>query len=211
MIVQGAHAIRRGEEPDFPPAEGMRRDLFLIERADPLQARAEIVLAGQRAPAGALRRRSDRRHPGVRAGLPRRARDRCAQRGAAGGTQSRWAAGSRRAAADRRQAVMTGRNLHELGLMNGTLLRLLDETGGGAGGEAALLLSGDESIFRLPPEESESLRLAYACSVHRGQGIELPIAMIVAHPGGRRLLPAPRDALHRGHARQARDRDRRHA
>jgi exodeoxyribonuclease V alpha subunit len=26
------------------------------------------------------------------------------------------------------------------------------------------------------------LRLAYACSVHRGQGIELPIAVIVAHP-----------------------------
>ena len=77
--------------------------------------------------------------------------------------------------------VMTGRNLHELGLMNGTLLRLLDETGGGGGGEAALLLSGDESIFRLPLEESESLRLAYACSVHRGQGIELPIAVIVAH------------------------------
>jgi exodeoxyribonuclease V alpha subunit len=28
------------------------------------------------------------------------------------------------------------------------------------------------------------LRLAYACSVHRGQGIELPIAVIVAHSGG---------------------------
>ena len=26
--------------------------------------------------------------------------------------------------------MMTGRNLHELGLMNGTLLRLLDEVGG---------------------------------------------------------------------------------
>jgi exodeoxyribonuclease V alpha subunit len=28
------------------------------------------------------------------------------------------------------------------------------------------------------------LRLAYACSVHRGQGIELPVAVIVAHPAG---------------------------
>ena len=37
-------------------------------------------------------------------------------------------------------------------------------------------------MFRLPPEEADQLRLAYACSVHRGQGIELPIAVIVAHP-----------------------------
>jgi exodeoxyribonuclease V alpha subunit len=75
--------------------------------------------------------------------------------------------------------MMTGRNLHELGLMNGTLIRLLDET------DDALVLGADGGvIFRLPPEESERLRLAYACSVHRGQGIELPVAVIVAHPGG---------------------------
>ena len=43
MIVQGAHAIRRGEPPSFARAEGMRRDLFLIERADPRAAREEIV------------------------------------------------------------------------------------------------------------------------------------------------------------------------
>ena len=35
MIVQGAHAIRRGQPPDFRPRPQMRRDLFLIERADP--------------------------------------------------------------------------------------------------------------------------------------------------------------------------------
>jgi exodeoxyribonuclease V alpha subunit len=49
--------------------------------------------------------------------------------------------------------------------------------------EAALILGAEDSIFRLPPEEADSLRLAYACSVHRGQGIELPVAVIVAHPG----------------------------
>jgi exodeoxyribonuclease V alpha subunit len=78
--------------------------------------------------------------------------------------------------------MMTGRNLHELGLMNGTLLRLLDEVSGGDGEDPALILSADDSVFRLPPEESDRLRLAYACSVHRGQGIELPVAVIVAHP-----------------------------
>jgi exodeoxyribonuclease V alpha subunit len=77
--------------------------------------------------------------------------------------------------------MMTGRNLHELGLMNGTLMTVLDETGGSAD-DAALILSSEESVFRLPLEEAERLRLAYACSVHRGQGIELPVAVIVAHP-----------------------------
>ena len=46
----------------------------------------------------------------------------------------------------------------------------------------ALVLAADDAVFRLAPEDSDSLRLAYACSVHRGQGIELPIAVIVAHP-----------------------------
>jgi exodeoxyribonuclease V alpha subunit len=66
--------------------------------------------------------------------------------------------------------------------MNGTLLRLLDEVSGSEDDDGALLLSADEAVFRLPPEQSDSLRLAYACSVHRGQGIELPVAVIVAHP-----------------------------
>src|SRR5581483_6379448 len=51
MIVQGAHAIRRGEQPSFTAAEGMRRDLFLIERADARRAREEIVtLVAERLP-----------------------------------------------------------------------------------------------------------------------------------------------------------------
>jgi exodeoxyribonuclease V alpha subunit len=79
--------------------------------------------------------------------------------------------------------MMTGRNLHELGLMNGTLLRLLDEVSAAGEDDGALILGAEEgSIFRLPPEETDRLKLAYACSVHRGQGIELPVAVIVAHP-----------------------------
>ena len=51
MIVQGAHAVRRGEAPAFTPSAGMRRDLFLIERADPRAAREEIVsLVSRRLP-----------------------------------------------------------------------------------------------------------------------------------------------------------------
>jgi exodeoxyribonuclease V alpha subunit len=52
MIVQGAHAIKRGEAPSFVASGDMRRDLFLVERADPAAARREIVdLVSERLPA----------------------------------------------------------------------------------------------------------------------------------------------------------------
>jgi exodeoxyribonuclease V alpha subunit len=187
MIVQAAHAIRRGVVPTFAAGPDMRRDLFLIERAEATAAREEIVsLVTERLPAHyeidpirdiqvfapvyrgdlgidalneALRERLNPDGPPVRGG--------------------RLRIGDK--------LMMTGRNLHDLGLMNGTLLRLLDETEGGddADDDAALLLrADDDQVFRFPPEQSEALRLAYACSVHRGQGIELPVAVIVAHPAG---------------------------
>jgi exodeoxyribonuclease V alpha subunit len=213
MIVQGAHAIRRGELPEFAVADGMRRDLFMIERPNAGAALAEIVsLVSDRLPAhyevdpvrdiqvfapvyrGELG--IDAINAAVRAAL---------------NPDGKPVRGGRLRIGDK--LMMTGRNLHELGLMNGTLLRLLDEVVGGDPDEddeddeprarssgrlgldahgdrssnrrrddPALVLAADDAVFRLAPEESDSLRLAYACSVHRGQGIELPIAVIVAHP-----------------------------
>jgi exodeoxyribonuclease V alpha subunit len=186
MIVQGAHAIRRGEAPDFAATQDMRRDLFLISRTDPRAARDEIAsLVSERLPAHygvdpvrdiqvfAPVYRGDLGIDALNVAL-RDALNRDGQP----------VRGGRLRIGDK--VMMTGRNLHELGLMNGTLLRLLDEVSGSSEGEdeAALILGAEEAIFRLPPEESDRLRLAYACSVHRGQGIELPVAVIVAHPAG---------------------------
>jgi exodeoxyribonuclease V alpha subunit len=181
MIVQAAHAIRRGETPQFAPAAGMRRDLFLIKRPDARAAREEIVsLVAERLPA---HYRIDpvrdiqvfapvyRGELGIDA-LNEALRDRLNPDG-------QPVRGGRLRIGDK--LMMTGRNLHELGLMNGTLLRLLDETESDED-DAALLLAAEDQVFRLPPEQSDRLRLAYACSVHRGQGIELPVAVIVAHP-----------------------------
>jgi exodeoxyribonuclease V alpha subunit len=190
MIVQGAHAIRRGELPDFTASEEMRRDLFLIERSGAQAALEEIVsLVSERLPAhydvdpvrdiqvfapvyrGELG--IDALNLALRAAL---------------NPDGQPVRGGRLRIGDK--VMMTGRNLHELGLMNGTLLRLLDEVSGtpagghGRGDDAALILGGEDAVFRLAPEESDALRLAYACSVHRGQGIELPVAVIVAHPAG---------------------------
>jgi exodeoxyribonuclease V alpha subunit len=165
----------------------MRRDLFMIERTDPRQAREEIVsLVAERLPS----------HFGVD---PIRDIQVFAPvyKGELGidalNTALREALNADGKPVHNRRLrigdklMMTGRNLHDLGLMNGTLLRLIDEVGGTVSptdeDDAALLLQGDdETIFRLPPEDADSLRLAYACSVHRGQGIELPVAVIVAHP-----------------------------
>jgi exodeoxyribonuclease V alpha subunit len=181
MIVQGAHAIRRGEVPEFKADEGMRHDLFLMERASAREALELIVeLVSTRLP----------KHYGIDPlediqvfapvykgelgieALNKALRDALNPRG-------KPIRGGRLRIGDK--LMMTGRNLHELGLMNGTVLHLQDEIPGAEGDDAALLLRSDEQMFRLPPEESESLRLGYACSVHRGQGIELPVAIIVAH------------------------------
>ena len=191
MIVQGAHAVRAGRAPGFAPAGGMRRDLFMIERADPVGAREEIVsLVAERLPA----------HYGVdplsdiqvfapvyrgELGIERLNESLREALNPAG----RAVRGGRLRLGDK--VMLTGRNLHDLGLMNGTLLRVLDEVGVSAEevgvsaedeADPALLLASDEAVFRLPLHESDRLALAYACSVHRGQGVELPIAVIVAHP-----------------------------
>ena len=181
MIVQGAHAIRRGRPPDFRATEGMRRDLFLIDRPDPERALAEIVaLVSERLPRHyAVDPISD-----IQVFAP-------VYRGALGidaindalrealNPDGEPVRGGRLRIGDK--LMMTGRNLHELGLMNGTLLRLVDEVPGSDDDDQALVLAAEDAVFRLPPEDTDRLRLAYACSVHRGQGIELPVAVIVAH------------------------------
>jgi exodeoxyribonuclease V alpha subunit len=182
MIVQGAHAIRRGGVPEFAPGEGMRRDLFLIERGSPRQALEEIVsLVAERLPAHYdvdPVREIQVFAPVYRGELGIDAINQALR--AALNPDGQPVRGGRLRIGDK--LMMTGRNLHELGLMNGTLLRLLDEVSGSEDDAAALLLGAEDAVFRLAPEDSDQLRLAYACSVHRGQGIELPIAVIVAHP-----------------------------
>ena len=197
MIVQGAHAIRVGRAPSFTPSEEMRQDLFLIERADPVAAREEIAgLVARRLPAhygidpvndvqvfapvyrGELG--IDALNDALRAAL---------------NPHGKPIGNGRLRIGDK--LMLVGRNLHELGIMNGTLLRLLaaleedddasDDDEPSAGG--VLVATDAGATIEIPPAEVANLRLAYACSVHRGQGIELPIAIVVAHPsaGGRFL------------------------
>ena len=178
MIVRGAHAVRHGDAPSFEHTGDLRRDLYLLERADPRVALDEIEsLVSTRLPEhygvdpvndvqvfapvyrGAL---------GIDA-LNQRLR-------AALNPAGKPVLGGRLRVGDK--LMLSGRNLHELGLMNGTVLRLLDHVED----DEALLVEADGAIIKLPEEEAGRLQLAYACSVHKGQGIELPIAIVVAHP-----------------------------
>ncbi len=185
MIVQGAHAIRVGQAPSFSAGEGMRRDLFLIERASPQAALEEIVsLVAERLPAHYEVdpvRDIQVFAPVYRGDLGIDALNRALR--AALNPDGQPVRGGRLRIGDK--LMMTGRNLHELGLMNGTVLRLLDEvdsTRGTDDEDPALILGAEDAVFRLAHEDADRLQLAYACSVHRGQGIELPVSVIVAHP-----------------------------
>lgn len=194
MIVQGAHAIRQGGAPSFALEDGMRQDLFLIERGDPVSAREQIVgLVSQRLPEHygvdpltgiqvfAPVYRGELGIDAINGAL----REALNPGGAPVGN-GRLRIGDK--------LMLVGRNLHDLGVMNGTLLRLLDvlDDGGdddGDGGGGVLVSTDAGAIVEIPSAEVGQLQLAYACSVHRGQGIELPIAIVVAHPaaGGRFL------------------------
>ena len=176
LIVRAAHEVRLGRAPSFDAPENTKRDLFLIERDAPEQALDEIVsLVATRLPSHYdLDPFEDvqvfapvyRGPLGIDA-LNARLRDALNPEGAP-------VLGGRLRIGDK--LMLSGRNLHDLGLMNGTILRLL------AVGEDFLTVSADGVTVDLPDEEAPRLQLAYACSVHKGQGIELPAAVVVAHP-----------------------------
>jgi exodeoxyribonuclease V alpha subunit len=177
MIVRGAHAVRHGDPPSFTATEGMTRDLFLISRDDPRAALDEVVtLVTERLP----------QHYGVDSltdiqvfapvyrgvlgidALNLRLREALNPGG-------RPVLGGRLRVGDK--LMLSGRNLHDLGLMNGTILRLLDHNEE----DEVLGVEADGIVVQLPEEEAGKLQLAYACSIHKGQGIELPVAIVIAH------------------------------
>ncbi len=175
MIVRGAHAVRGGLAPSFAATDGLRRDLFLIERGDPNGALKEVVsLVGRLAGHFGVDPVDD-----VQVFAP-------VYRGAVGidalngalreelNPGGRPLLGGRLREGDK--VMLSGRNLHDLGLMNGTVLRMVGVR------EDIVTVSAEGVTVDLPEEDAPALRLAYACSIHKGQGIELPVAILVAHP-----------------------------
>jgi exodeoxyribonuclease V alpha subunit len=174
LIIRAAHAIDRGEAPPTHAGPDDVRDFFLIERDNPQAVFSEVVsLAVARLPAHYdLDPVSDLQvlvpmHKGPVGidALNERLREELNPGGrAVKGTMFRHG--------DR---VMQTRNNHERQFYNGEIgVIVTDDPGRGT-----LTLVGDDGRrLTLDTQEAGTLRLAYACSVHKMQGSQAPAVVI---------------------------------
>jgi len=187
MITTAAHEINRGRAPHLEPGEGQRRDFFFVERPSPERALETVVeVVAERAPAsfgvdpirdvqvlapmykGAV---------GIDA-LNERLQERLNPDGAAA-VSERFRIGDR---------LIQTRNSHELGLMNGSIVFLREDDPE----EEAIRVDTDEGgSLLIPYGETATLRLAYAISVHKAQGCEVPVVVGVCHRSHARMLSRP--------------------
>jgi exodeoxyribonuclease V alpha subunit len=187
MITTAAHAINSGRAPRLEPEEGQHRDFFFIDRPVPERAlRTVVEVVSERLP------RSFALDPirevqvlapmyrgavGIDA-LNERLQARLNPRGAP-------ALGGRFRLGDR---LIQTRNAHELGLMNGSIVFLRRDDPD----EQAIEVDTDEGgSLVIPYDETATLRLAYAISVHKAQGCEVPVVVGVCHRSHARMLSRP--------------------
>ena len=179
LIVQAAHAINAGGQPRTRADEGELRDFFFIEQTGDAAVADQVVeLAAERLPAhygvDAIREVQVlspvyRGAVGVDA-LNERLRARLNPRGDA------MLDGPLR---DGDKLVQT-RNDYVTGLMNGQIVVV---RGQDADGEELLVATDAGEELAVPAERTNSLRPAYAISVHRSQGCEMPVVVVPVHSG----------------------------
>jgi exodeoxyribonuclease V alpha subunit len=187
MITTAAHEINQGRTPHLEPGEDQDRDFFFIDRPAPERALETVVeVVAERAPAsfgvdpirdvqvlapmykGAV---------GIDA-LNERLQARLNPDGAAA-VSERFRIGDR---------LIQTRNSHELGLMNGSIVFLREDDPA----EEAIVVDTDEGgSLVIPYGETATLRLAYAISVHKAQGCEVPVVVGVCHRSHARMLSRP--------------------
>jgi exodeoxyribonuclease V alpha subunit len=187
MITTAAHEINRGRPPHLEPGEGQQRDFFFIDRSSPQRALDTVVeVVAGRAPEGfgvdpvrevQVLAPMYKGAVGIDA-LNERLQARLNPDGEA-------AVGERFRVGDR---LIQTRNSHELGLMNGSIVFLrADEPD-----EERILVDTDEGgTLLIPYAETATLRLAYAISVHKAQGCEVPVVVGVCHRSHARMLTRP--------------------
>ena len=184
LIVQAAHAINRGEPPRTRATDAELRDFFFIERTSDAETADEIVaLATERLPAhydaDPIREVQVlapiyRGPVGVDA-LNERLRARLNPDGA------RCLDGPLRAG----DKLIQTRNDYSTGLMNGQIVIAI----GADEDEGELLVETDAGErLAVPADRAHGLRPAYAISVHKSQGCEMPVVIVPVHASHTVLL-----------------------
>jgi exodeoxyribonuclease V alpha subunit len=187
MITTAAHEINQGRLPHLSPEDDQEHDFFFIDRPNPERALETVVeVVSERAPkrfgVDPIREVQVlapmyRGAVGIDA-LNERLQERLNPRG-------KRAVGDRFRVGDR---LIQTRNSHELGLMNGSIVFLRADDPD----EEEILVDTDEGdSLTIPYGETATLRLAYAISVHKAQGCEVPVVVGVCHRSHSRMLTRP--------------------
>ena len=187
MITTAAHQVNRGRTPKLTPAEGQERDFFFIDRPGPERAVDTVVeVVAERVPSSfgvdpirevQVLAPIYRGRIGIDA-LNERLRTRLNPDGKPV-LDGRFRIGDR---------LIQTRNSHELGLMNGSIVFLRADDPD----EGTILVDTDEGgALAIPYDETANLRLAYAISVHKAQGCEVPVVVGVCHRSHARMLSRP--------------------
>ncbi len=186
MITTAAHEINEGRVPHLKPEAGQIRTSSSSRSATP------------RSSATRWSRWSPHGHP-VTSASTRSARSRSwhrstkARSGSTPSTSSCASASTPTASqVDRRfrigDRLIQTRNSHELGLMNGSIVFL---EGVDRERETVTLLTDEERTLSVPWQDTGTLRLAYAISVHKSQGCEVPVVVAVCHSSNAGMLNRP--------------------
>ena len=187
MITTAAHEINEGRPPHLEPEGDQEHDFFLIDRPNPERARDTAVeVVAERAP----KRYGVDPIREVQVLAPM-------YRGAVGidalnerlqkelnpdgepALEGRFRVGDR---------LIQTRNAHDLNLMNGSIVFLVADD---PDAEEILVDVDDGGTLKMPYDDSGDLRLAYAISVHKAQGCEVPVVVAICHRSHARMLTRP--------------------
>lgn len=187
MITTAAHEINHGRPPHLEPEKDQEHDFFFIDRVAPERALATVVeVVAERAPAKFAV--DPIREVQVLAPMYKGpvGIDRLNERlqtelnpDGESALRGRFKIGDR---------LIQTRNSHELELMNGSIvfLRADDPV------KKTITVDVDDGGSRvIPYREADDLNLAYAISVHKAQGCEVPVVVGVCHRAHSHMLNRP--------------------